>query len=274
MAIDIITPIREVAAYRELLGMLAWRDIRVRYRQSLLGAAWAVAPAALTMLVFVFVFRHTMGLEDLTGGSDLPYPLFAMAGLVPWTFLSNGLNGAVGALLANRSLVTKVCFPREVFPLASILAAGADFLVAGALVVALAAGYAFFTPWEFRIGTGFWLLPLVVAVQLTLMIGAGLLLAMGNLYYRDVGFIFRALLPLMMFVTNVVYPLRSPDPAIDRLIRLNPMVPILDGYRAALSPDVAFPYVSFGIAAALSLMLCAAGWALFHAREYEFAERI
>lgn len=274
MHTSLIQPIREVLRYRELLWMLAWRDMRVRYRQSLLGAAWAVAPAVLTMLVFLFVFQHSLGLKDLCGGSRLPYPLFALAGLAPWMFLSNGLNGAVNSLVANRSLVTKVQFPREVFPLAALLAAGADFAVSALLLGLLVCGFSLATPWDFEFGRGvLWLLP-ALATQLLLMTGLSLLLAMGNLYYRDVGFVLRSLLPLLMFVTNVVYPLHSPNPTIELLIQLNPMVPVLDAYRAALSPDLTVQPAALAIAATVSTALCAGGWAAFHACEYEFAERV
>lgn len=265
---------KELAQYRELFWMLAWRDIRVRYKHTLLGALWAVAPPVLTMLVFVFVFRHAMGLSDLTGGVDIPYPLFALCGLVPWTFFSAGLQGAVGSLVANRSLVTKIYFPREVFPIASVLSAAADFLVAWLVFAALMLWYAAQGNWNFQPTTALLALPLVVAVQLTLMIALAFFLSMGNLFYRDVGFVFRGVLPLMMFVTNVVYPLSSADPRINLLIRLNPLVPIIDGYRAALLGIGPLPLGPLTGAAAISVLLLAAGWTLFHRSEYTFAERI
>lgn len=266
------SPLRELADYRELLWMLAWRDVRVRYKHTLMGAAWAVAPPLATMLVFVFVFRHAMGLTQLSGGSDLPYPLFAMSGLVPWTFLTSGLTGALVSLVSNRTLVTKIYFPREVFPLAALGSAAADFLVAMAVLGGLIAYYNVATPWTFHASWSLLWLPGVIAVQVMLMAGVGFFLAMANLYYRDVGFIVRTALPLLMFVTNVVYPLQSANRTVEWVIRLNPMVPILDAYRAAIFGDAAFPAASFGYAVAVALLLLVTGWATFHRSEHAFAE--
>lgn len=128
--------------------------------------------------------------------------------------------------------------------------------------------------WTWRPTIELLALPLVVAVQFSLMFGLAFFLSMGNLFYRDVGFVFRGVLPLMMFVTNVVYPLRSDDPRIDFLIRLNPLVPIIDGYRAALLGIGSAPIGPLAGAAAVSALLLAAGWTLFHRCEYTFAERI
>src|SRR5436853_6357306 len=104
-------PLRDLLQYRELLWMLAWRDIRVRYKHSLLGAAWAVAPPVLTLLTFLFVLRQGLGLRDLTGGADMPYPLFALLGLVPGMFFTTGLTNGWRSLIANRTPVTKLHFP-------------------------------------------------------------------------------------------------------------------------------------------------------------------
>lgn len=264
--------LRELIEYRELLWMLAWRDIRARYRHTMLGAAWAVTPAVATMLIFVFVFQHAMGLKDVTGSSGVPYPLFALAGLVPWTFFTSGVTGAMGSLVSNRTLVTKIYFPREVFPLSAIGTAAADFLVSMVVLGLVIGGYALWTPWTWQAGAGIWWLPVVVAVQVMLMAGLGYLLSLGNLYFRDVGFVIRAMLPLMMFVTNVLYPLRSSNPSVAWVIRLNPMVGLLDGYRAALFGEVPFPIGPMLYAAALAATLLVAGWTLFHRSEHTFAE--
>lgn len=271
-----VGPVRELLGYRELLWMLAWRDVRVRYKHTLLGAAWAVAPPVLTMLVFVFAFGHVMGLSNdtLTGGTSLPYPLFALAGLAPWTFFTAGLTGALQSLVGNRNLLTKIYFPREVFPLASVGSASADFLVALGVMAAIVAGFHWFTPWTYQFSPALLLLPVIILTQAALMIGIGFFLSMGNLFYRDVGFVFRGLIPLLMFVTNVVYPLQSSHPVIDRLIHLNPMVAILTAYRAALSPEIAFPIAGFLTSAVIALVTLLLGWMLFHRSAYTFAERV
>ncbi|MEE8171196.1 MAG: ABC transporter permease [Phycisphaerae bacterium] len=267
-------PITELFAYRELLWMLAWRDIRVRYKHTVLGAAWAVAPPLLTMLIFVLVFRYALKVGNLTGDTGLPYPLFALIGLVPWTFFTSGLTGSVQSLVANRPLLTKIAFPREVFPLSAVLSAAVDFLVALGVLAAVVAYFHFATAWSVAFDARLLLLPVVILVQVVLMAGLAFLLSMGHLFYRDVGHVVRALLPLMMFVTNVVYPLKTANPTFNLLIHLNPMVPILDAYRAALAPASPFPTTGLAYAGAVAAFLLVGGWTLFHRSEYEFAERV
>jgi lipopolysaccharide transport system permease protein len=274
MSTGAASPIREIIAYRELLWMLVWRDVRVRYKHSLLGAAWAILPPLATMAVFVLVFRGALrvGADVLTGSSRTPYPLFALAGLVPWMYFVAALNGSVGSLVANRPLLTKVQFPREVFPFAAVGAALLDFAVSGLAVAGLAAWYALSGEWSFQFHWSLALLPLVVLVQTTLLCGLALLLAMGHVFYRDVGFILRAVLPLMMFVTNVVYDWHGAGPRLRMLAHLNPMTPIIAAYRDCLLHGRAPDPATFGYAAAVSGLTLAAAWSWYHRREYEFAE--
>lgn len=269
--------LRELAACRELLWTLAWRDIRVRYKHSLLGAAWAVLPPALMMLVFTFVFAQVVQVEQerLTGSASLPYALFAFSGLVPWMFFANGLSGAVHSLVANRPLVTKVYFPREVFPLAAIVSAFVDFLVAGAVLVGLViAMHAAPNGWHWSPSWALLHLPVVVLVQVAFMTGLGLMLSMANLFYRDVGFVFRAVIQLWMFVTCVVYQLDSATGWKRAVIAMNPMTPIIQGYRDCLLAG-RWPYsAAFLNAAVVALIVLLAGAWWFRRREFEFGECI
>ncbi len=263
--------------YRELLWMLAWRDIRVRYKHSLLGAAWAVLPPLATMLVFTFVFGSVIGLDrqKLTGELLLPYPLFAFSGLVPWTFFAGGMTVAVNSLVANRQLVTKVYFPREVFPIASVLSAFVDFVIASAILAALTAVFHFLSNgWSYSFHWAIFLLPLVVAVQIMFMIGLSLLLSMANLFYRDVGFIFRSVIQLWMFVTCVVYQLEASAGWKRVIIQLNPMTPIVRAYRDCLILGRSPFDAAFCGAAIVSLVLMLMGWWWFRRREDDFAENI
>ncbi len=263
--------------YRELMWMLAWRDIRVRYRYSALGAAWAVLPPAAMMLIFVFVFGQVVRVESsaLTGSASLPYALFAFSGLVPWTFFANGLTGSIGSLVANRPLVTKIYFPREVFPISAILSAFVDFLVGMAVLCGLGVVmHLADNGWHFAPSLAILLLPIVVAVQMVFMLGLGLMLSMANLFYRDVGFLFRSIIQLWMFITCVIYQLDSADGWKRVLIQLNPMTPIIRGYRDCLiagrSPfDGAFLWAAIAASAVL-----VGGWAWFRRREHAFAEMI
>lgn len=265
---------REVVAYRELLWMLIWRDVRVRYKHTALGAAWAILPPLLTMAVFSLVFQRTLGLETqtLTGQSRIPYPLFAMVGLVAWSFFANSLNGAVTSLVGNRPLLTKIHFPREVFPIAAVGSGLVDFVVSCLAFALLAVVYHATTPWRFELQSTLVLLPIVAMVQLVWICGLSMLLAMGNLFYRDVGFIVRAALPLWMFVTNVAYELRPSGTIAGLLVAANPMTAIIRAYRDCLFEGRAPDPIGFGCAAVLGVATLALAARWFHRLEFRFAE--
>ena len=274
---DVVSRIGILYRYRELMWMLAWRDIRVRYKHSLLGAAWAVVPPLATMMIFAFVFGIVTDqrLQTLTGHPSLPYSLFAFSGLVPWMFFANGLTNAIGSLVSNRPLVTKIYFPREVFPLASIGSAFVDFAIASGVLIFLAVILHFMPNyWSYQFHWTVLLLPIVVAVQIAFMIGLSLLLSMANLFYRDVGFLFRSIIQLWMFITCVVYQLEAHTPWKRAVIQLNPMTPIIRAYRDCLIFGRSPFDLPFLNAAAVSITLLIAGWWWFRQREFEFAENI
>lgn len=263
--------------YRELMWMLAWRDIRVRYKHSILGAAWAVIPPLMMMLVFTFVFGSVTDIDQqkLTGHPNVPYALFAFSGLVPWMFLSNSLSSATISLVANRQLVTKIYFPREVFPLSCLISSFIDFLVSSALLIVLGIGFHFqHQGWSYELHPSILFLPVVVGVQILFMAGMAMILSMANLFYRDVNFLFRAVVQLWMFVTCVVYQLDSATGWKRALIHLNPMTPIIRAYRDCLLFGRWPGDWAFWNAAVVSLLLFVVGWHWFRRREHEFAEYI
>jgi len=269
--------ISELARYRELMWMLAWRDIRVRYKHSILGAAWAIIPPASMMLVFTFVFGQVIDVENerLTGSANLPYSLFAFSGLVPWMFFANGLTGAIGSLVSNRPLVTKIYFPREVFPLSAMISAFVDFIIASFVLVVLAVVLHFYpNGWHFHASWTLAYLPIIVLVQVVFMAGLGLLLSMANLFYRDIGFLFRAIIQLWMFSTCVVYQLEATAPWKRTLIQMNPMTPIIRAYRDCLIVGRSPFDQPFAYAAAVATLTLLIGWTWFRRREFEFAENI
>lgn len=275
-AVGVIPRLRRLGAYRELTWMLTWRDIRVRYKHSMLGAAWAVIPPVMMMGIFTFVFGTVSQLnpQTLTGHASLPYSLFALSGLVPWTFFANSLQAATISLVSNRQLITKIYFPREVFPVAAVGSAFIDFVISTVVLVAFALFVHFGGgPWRFEIGWPMLALPVVVVVQLALTVGIGLLLSMANLFYRDVGFLFRSFIQLWMFVTCVVYQL-EPTAAWKRaLIQLNPMTPIIRAYRDCLLMNRNPFDWNFVQASLFSVAVLALGWLWFSRREFDFAER-
>ncbi len=269
--------ITALARYRELMWMLAWRDIRVRYKHSVLGALWAVIPPLATMLIFAFVFGTVVQIDKqkLTGDAALPYALFAFSGLVPWMFFANGLTAATGSLVSNRQLVTKIYFPREVFPISTVISAFVDFLIAtGVLVLLVVLLHFQDNGWTYQLHWSILLTPIVVAVQICLMLGLGLVLSMANLFYRDVSFIFRSIIQLWMFVTCVVYQLEATAGWKRVVIQLNPMTPIIRAYRDCLVFGRSPLDASFLGAATVSIMILIVGWHWFRRREFDFAEYV
>lgn len=267
------SPAFDVLRYRQLLWSLTWRDIRVRYKQSLLGISWAVLLPFSMMLVFTFVFTRAIN-ATFTLRVGMPYALYAFCGLVPWTFFSTSLAGCVNSLVANRNLVTKVYFPREVFPLACIASALVDFCVAMAVLFLLMAYFHHTGQWTFRVTPALLFLPVVVVVQITMIAGIGMFLAMANLFYRDVRQLFGVAIQLWMFVSAVVVPIPQDGSLLARLISLNPLVPLIVGYRDcvihARPPDAA----GLAYAALVAVVLLMGGWTSFRRASRRFAECI
>lgn len=259
---DIRCACRAVLDSRGLLLELVRRDLVVRYKQTLMGVAWAFVVPLAGMLVFTMVFTRAVQVE-----AGMPYPLFAYAGLLLWTLVAAALRSATTSLTLNHALVTKVPFPRAVLPLASVVVALVDFLVGAVLLVGLMIYYGV-TP-----DAGLFLVPLIVAVTLVLTAGLALLLALANLFYRDVAFILGLGLTLWMFLSSVVYPVELVGGRLGAALRWNPLNPILDSFRASLfggPPGVA----GLGAAAAGSVVILLIGIVLFHRLEPRFAEAI
>ncbi len=269
-----ITPIPvELRRFRDLLLSLTWRDLRVRYKQSILGIGWAVLLPFSMMLMFTFVFTRAID-ASLVLGIDLPYALYAYSGLVPWTFFSVSLGGCVSSLVANRNLVTKVYFPREVFPLSCIAGSFVDFCLAMSVLAGLMLYFHASGEWSFKLAPALLFLPVVVAVQIAITIGLGMFLAMANLFYRDVRQVFGAGIQLALFVSAVVVPVPQDGSLLARLISINPMVPIIGAYRDCILygrwPDAG----GFAYAVVFSLVLLCGGWFFFRRASYRFAECI
>lgn len=265
---------RELWAYRELLAQLVRREIVVRYRHSLLGIAWALLTPLGMMLLFTFVFTRAVRLGALAS-LGAPYPLFVYLGVLPWSLLAAGLSGAVQSLAAHRDLVTKVYFPQQILPLTSIASAFFDFCVASVVLVGLVAYCDASSDWGFRPSTALALLPVVVAIQLLFMTGLGLWLALANLWFRDVKYLFAVAIQMWMFLTNVLYPLPTDGSgALRVLVAVNPMVPIISAYRAIVLEGT-WPSPNPLLAAAVgSGVLTASAWASYRALEGRFAERV
>jgi len=255
---------RELAARRELLWTLTLREIRVRYAQAALGIAWAVLQPLSLMVVFTVFFSLFLRVPS----DGVPYPLFAYVALLPWGFFATALSSAIPSLTNNASLVTKVYFPREVLPLASILAATVDFAVAAVFFLGLL-GY-------YRVGPTLNLLfvPAIFALQFTLTLGVALLFSALNVRYRDVRHALPLVIQLWMFVTPIIYPM-SVVPERYRLLYLaNPMAGIVDSYRKVVLHGVTPDWLALAIGVCVSAILVVFSWRYFRRVEQTFADII
>lgn len=260
---DLREMIQELVQYRELLLTMTRRDLLLRYKQTIMGFGWSILMPVTYMIVFSLIFTRVVKLE--TGA---PYPIYAYAGLLPWNFFASSLRFAVGSLTSNSTLVTKVYFPREILPFSIILVSLVDFAVGAIVLAGLMAWYGVGLHWTVL------LLPVVVLVQILFTAGVTLLLAMGNLFFRDVKYLLEILITLWMFATSVVYPVDRIGGQLGGLLGLNPMTPIIEAYRAILLHGTLPAAGPFAWAAAVSVVLLAVSWLAFHRAEFRFAENI
>ena len=214
----------EAIRYRELFFFLAWRDVKIRYRQTFLGGLWALLQPLLGMLIFSFVFNRMVGVRS----DGPPYPLFVFAGLAPWTFFSNGVTQSSNSLLASERLVSKIYFPRVFIPIASVGALLPDLLVSLAMVLVLIPYYHWHLTYHFL------LLPLFLVGTFLAASGIGLTLSACNVLFRDVKYAVPFFVQMGLFVTPVVYPLRYVPQRFQGLMGLNPMAGMVLGFQHAL----------------------------------------
>jgi lipopolysaccharide transport system permease protein len=257
--------LRDLWLYRELLYFLAWRDVKVRYKQAALGILWAVIQPALTVVVFTLVFGQ--GLKVSTD-NNIPYPLFSLAAVLPWNLFQGALQRSSVSLVSNTNLLTKVYFPRLVIPLAAIGAALLDFAITFALLVGLMIYY--HTPFTWNM---FLLVPLTLLVMITAL-AVGLWLSALNVQYRDVQQMIPFLLSVWMYASPVVYSTTLITSAKWKLVyALNPMVGVIQGFRWALlggSP----PGPMMAVSAAMMVVLLVSGLFYFRRMERIFADVI
>ena len=255
--------LREVILYRELLGFLAWRDIKIRYRQTVLGALWAILQPLVGMVIFTVVFHRLAGV----GSDGSPYPLFAFSGLVPWTFFSNAVSNSSNSLIANQQLVSKVYFPRIFIPLGTIAAFLVDLLFSLVIVFFMILKY------RWPITSQMVWLPLFILAAFLAASGCGLALSALNVSFRDVKYAVPFLIQMGIFVTPVIYPIRYIPDRWQELLGLNPMAGVVLGFRAALLGSSA-PWKLIEISMAMSVVLFFAGLFVFRRMERRFADLI
>jgi lipopolysaccharide transport system permease protein len=259
---DACEMVGEQIQYRELLFQMTRRDLLLRYKQTVMGFGWAVFMPLVNTAVFSVIFTRVAPLE-----TSVPYPLFAYCGLWVWNFFASALRFSVTSLTSNSNLVSKVYFPREIFPFSSVIVCFVDFAVGSVVLIALMLWY------HVPVGAGLLWLPLVMGVNLIFTAAVALLISMANLFFRDVKYLFEVLITIWMFGSSVVYPIDRIGGVLGAALRLNPMTAIIDSYRSTILLGAA-PTVAFGFATVVSLLLLFGGWVLFHRLEFEFAESI
>jgi lipopolysaccharide transport system permease protein len=256
--------LRELWAYRELLYFLTWRDIKVRYKQTVLGASWAIIQPLATMVVFSLFFGRLAQMPS----DGVPYPLFSLAALVPWTFFSNGITLSANSVVGSQNLVTKIYFPRLAIPLASVLSGLVDFVLAFGVLVLIMLYYGV-TPTT-RV---FWLVPLI-ALACIAALGVGLWLSALNVQYRDVRYIVPFLAQFWLFATPVAYPSSLLAEKWQLVYALNPMVGVVEGFRWALLGTGTAPGAMILVSTAAALVVLGGGALYFRQMERTFADVI
>ena len=254
----------DIFAHRDLLYFLAWRDLKVRYKQTVLGVAWAILQPIFMMLVFTLLFGRLAGLSSEL---SVPYPLFALAGLVPWTFFATAVTTSGNSVVSNTNLITKVYFPRILIPIASVAAAFVDFAMSFVVLLVVMLYYQV----GLRPGT-FMILPLVLLTFL-FALGVGMLFAALNVKYRDMRFVLPFLIQLWLFVSAVIVPISVLPEKWRWAVSLNPMSGIVEGYRAALFGQP-FNWSALSVAATLTCALLVYSAHSFRRMEKNFADII
>ena len=252
----------ELWEYRELLYFLTWRDIKVRYKQTVLGAAWAIIQPFFTMVVFSLFFGRLAGIPS----DGIPYPLFAYTALVPWSFFAGGLNNSANSLVGNANLLKKVYFPRLAIPLSTVLAGVIDFVLAFVVLLGMLLFYGMVPTLNIV-----WL-PLLVLLALVTALGVGLWLSALNVQFRDVRYTIPFLTQFWLFATPIAYPSTLLAEPWRTLYGINPMVGVVEGFRWALLGTATAPGLMILVSALAALGLLVSGAYYFRRMEKSFAD--
>jgi lipopolysaccharide transport system permease protein len=251
--------------YRELFYILAWRDIAVRYKQTIIGVLWAVIRPLLTMIIFVVVFGKIAKLPS----EGVPYPIFVFAAMLPWTFFATAFADASNSLIGNANLISKVYFPRLIIPAASVIVAAVDFMISLVILLALMAWYDYWSNWYL------FTLPLFLLLGFFAALGTGLFVASLNVKYRDFRFVIPFIVQLGLYISPVGFSSTIVPEQYQLFYYLNPMVAVIDGFRWAISGgNTAFNNTELSISISVITLLCLIGVIHFRKTEKTFADVI
>ena len=254
--------LRELWDYNELLYFLAWRDIKVRYKQTILGAAWAIITPFFTMLIFSLFFGRLAKIPS----DGIPYPIFSYVALVPWTFFANGLSQSSNSLVGSANLIKKVYFPRLVIPISSVISGAVDFVLSFAVLIAMMFFYGI-CPTSHIL----WM-PFLLLLALITALGGGLWLSAINVQYRDVRYAVPFLVQAWMFATPIAYPSSLLPEPWRTVYGLNPMVGVVEGFRWALLGAKTAPGPMMVVSTLAALVLLVSGAYYFRRMEKTFAD--
>lgn len=254
--------LRDLWTYHELLYFLTWRDIKVRYKQTLLGVMWAILQPLFMMLVFALFFGKLVGVPS----DGIPYPIFAYAGLLPWTFFSTAATTSGNSVVNSANLITKVYFPRLIVPTASVAAALVDFGITFIVLAILMIYYKVSLTW------GLLMLPVLIVLLTVLALAFGILMSGLNVKYRDIKFVLPFLIQLWFFASPIIYPTSLVPERWRWILALNPMTGIIEGFRAALFGRKGFDWEAIAISAVITVMLLIYAALSFKRMEKTFAD--
>ncbi len=256
--------LREIWEYRELLYFFVWRDVKIRYKQTVIGVAWVVLQPLLTMVVFTLFFGHLAKLPS----QGLPYPVFYFAALVPWTYFSTALLSATSIVVENQRVITKVYFPRLILPMSAVLSGLVDFAIGFLVLVAVTLGYGQ------RPGFAALYLPLLLLLAVATALGVGLWLSALNALYRDVRYVMPFLMQFWMLASPVAYPASLVPQRWRWLYGLNPMTGVIEGFRWALTGHGQAPGVLLLASAGMVLVVLVGGLLFFQRMEGTVADLV
>jgi lipopolysaccharide transport system permease protein len=256
--------LRDLWEYRELLYFLTWRDIKVRYKQTALGASWAIIQPFFTMVVFSLFFGRLAKIPS----DGIPYPLFAYAALVPWTFFANGLSLSSNSLVGSAELITKVYFPRLIIPVSSILSGFIDFLIAFAVFICMSLYYGIYPNMSIV------LLPFLLLLGFVTALGVGLWLSALNVRFRDIRYVIPFLTQFWLFATPIAYPSSLLSEPWRTVYGINPMVGVVEGFRWALLGTDTAPGAMIIVSSLVAVCLLVSGVFYFKRVEKYFADVI
>ncbi|MDI6693628.1 MAG: ABC transporter permease [Anaerolineales bacterium] len=264
--------LKELWHFRELIYFLTWRDVKVRYKQTALGAAWAILQPFLTMVVFTIFFGRLAKVPS----DNVPYPIFSYTALLPWGLFTKALTDAGRSLVANRAMITKIYFPRLAIPIASVLGGLVDFALAFVVLIGMMLYYNFAPGSDYHIAVtpALATLPLFLLLSVVTALGVGLWLSALNVLYRDINYVLPFITQFWLFITPVAYPASMVPGRWQLLYALNPMAGVVEGFRWALLGTQSAPGPILAVSTTIAILILVTGLFYFRRMERTFADTV